>query len=71
MTRHLPLPTDEKPVFFVEIDDQSWFLFYRPIQKLVEILSALAGKLQTGKISIYLTYSFLTLLFLLFLVKSP
>jgi len=71
MTRHLPLPTDEKPIFFVEIDDQSWFLFYRPIQKLVEKLSALAGKLQTGKISVYLTYSFLTLLLLLFLVKSP
>ncbi|MHB1756516.1 MAG: hydrogenase 4 subunit B [Leptospirillum sp.] len=71
MTRHLPLPTDEKPIFFVEIDDQSWFLFYRPIQKLVEKLSALFGKLQTGKISVYLTYSFLTLLFLLFLVKSP
>ncbi len=71
MTRHLPLPTDEKPIFFVEIDDQSWFLFYRPIQKIVEKMSALAGKLQTGKISVYLTYSFLTLLFLLFLVKSP
>ncbi len=71
MKRHLPTPTDEHPVFMVEIDDHSWFWFYQPVRKSVEVLSSLVGKLQTGRISVYLTYSFLTLLFLLFLVKSP
>ncbi len=70
MKRQLPSPEDEKPHFHVTIGDRHWNALYLPVLKIVGFLSALAGKLQTGRISVYLLYSFLTLLFLLFLVKA-
>lgn len=69
MERHIPSPEDENPFFQVSIEDRHWNAFYLPVYKAVVFLSALAGKLQTGRISIYLLYCFLTLLFLLFLVR--
>jgi hypothetical protein len=40
-----------------------------PVARGTEWLARVAGLLQQGRISIYLTYSFLTLLALLFFVR--
>lgn len=70
MERHLPSPEDEKPYFHVSIGDRHWNALYLPVYRTVVFLSGLAGRLQTGRISVYLLYSFLTLLLLLFLVRA-
>lgn len=69
MKRHLPTPMDRDPSYKVEVSDHFWHGLYLPIARLIEFLAALVGRLQQGRISIYLLYSFLTLLFMLFLVQ--
>ncbi len=69
MRRHLPTPMDRDPSYKVEVSDHFWYGLYLPISRLIEFLAALVGRLQQGRISIYLLYSFLTLLFMLFLVQ--
>ena len=44
-------------------------LVYLPIARLAEFVSSKVGLLQRGRISIYLLYSFLTLIALLVLVR--
>jgi len=46
-----------------------WNLFYEPIKQLNEILGIQVGKLQHGRIHIYLLYSFVTLLALLAFIQ--
>jgi hypothetical protein len=53
----------------VSIQDRHWYLFYLPIVRTVEFLSNQIGKLQQGRIHVYLLYSFLTLLTLLLLIR--
>ena len=69
MKRHLPTPMDRNPSYKVEVGDHFWHWLYVPIARMIEFLAALVGRLQQGRISIYLLYSFLTLLFMLFLVQ--
>lgn len=69
MKRHLPSPMDRNPSYKVEVGDHFWHWLYLPIARLIEFLAGLVGRLQQGRISIYLLYSFLTLLFMLFLVQ--
>lgn len=69
MKRHLPTPVDRDPSYKVEISDHLWHWLYLPIARLIEFLASWVGRLQQGRISIYLLYSFLTLLFMLFLVQ--
>jgi hydrogenase-4 component B len=69
MERHLPSPFDSAPRYSVTIDDHSWFWIYRPVARSAEFLARLAGLIQQGRISVYLTYSFCTLLALLFFVR--
>ncbi|PKO26263.1 MAG: hydrogenase 4 subunit B [Betaproteobacteria bacterium HGW-Betaproteobacteria-5] len=69
MKRHLPTPMDRNPSYKVEVGDHFWHWLYLPIARLIEFLAGLVGRLQQGRISIYLLYSFLTLLFMLFLVQ--
>lgn len=69
MKRHLPTPMDREPSYKVEVGDHFWHWLYVPIARMIEFLAALVGRLQQGRISIYLLYSFLTLLFMLFLVQ--
>ncbi|MBI3713568.1 MAG: hydrogenase 4 subunit B [Burkholderiales bacterium] len=68
--RKLPGALDEHPVYEVKIDDPFIVYVYQPIANLVESIAQLAGKLQHGRIALYLLYSFLTLLFLLLLVET-
>jgi formate hydrogenlyase subunit 3/multisubunit Na+/H+ antiporter MnhD subunit len=69
MERHLPSPFDLAPKYWVRIDDYWWHWIYLPIVRGAEWLARLAGLIQQGRISVYLTYSFCTLLALLFFVR--
>jgi hypothetical protein len=67
--RHLPSPFDEKPSYFAKADDHFWYWLYVPIIRSADFLGRVVGKIQQGRISVYLTYSFFTLLVLLLLVR--
>ncbi|HLE67018.1 MAG TPA: hydrogenase 4 subunit B [Burkholderiales bacterium] len=69
MKRHLPGPEDPAPRFSLEIEDRHWYLLYLPVARLTEFVSSRIGLLQRGRISIYLLYSFLTLIALLVFVR--
>ncbi len=53
----------------LHIQDHSWPKIYHPIEKLVYFLARVVGRIQTGNIRIYLGYSFVTLIFLLWMVS--
>jgi hypothetical protein len=67
--RHLPSPFDEKPSYAAKADDHFWYWLYVPIIRSADFLGRVVGKIQQGRISVYLTYSFFTLLVLLLLVR--
>jgi len=69
ITRQLPLPSDKNPIYKVSVEDRTWCMLYEPLVRLVQRLAALAGLLQTGRISSYLMHSFLVLMILLMLVR--
>jgi len=69
IVREVPSPFDAKPHYHGETRDQIWDLIYRPVARLAEWASTLIGKLQHGRISLYLLYSFVTLLALLAFVR--
>ena len=69
MQRHLPSPFDAKPRYAVKAEDPLWYWLYLPVARGAEVLARLVGHIQQGRISVYLTYSFFTLLALLFLVR--
>jgi hydrogenase-4 component B len=69
MQRHLPSPFDAAPRYLVKIDDHFWHWLYLPIIRCADLVARTAGRIQQGRISIYLTYSFCTLLALLFFVR--
>jgi len=68
MRRHLPSPFDAQPRYSVEVEDPLWHGLYLPLARGAEALARLAGHVQQGRISVYLMYSFFTLLALLFFV---
>ena len=53
----------------LQVDDHSWRWIYNPIERLVYGIARIIGRLQTGNIRIYLAYSFITLIFLLWVVS--
>jgi formate hydrogenlyase subunit 3/multisubunit Na+/H+ antiporter MnhD subunit len=65
MQRELPSPFDPAPRYQVQIADRWWAGMYLPIGALVRRLADSIAWVQQGRISIYLLYSFLTLLALL------
>ena len=67
--RHVPAPTDLHPHYQSETHDRLWNLFYVPFKHLNEMISIQVGKLQHGRIHIYLLYSFVTLLALLAFIQ--
>jgi formate hydrogenlyase subunit 3/multisubunit Na+/H+ antiporter MnhD subunit len=68
MERELPAPSDSAPRYRVHIEDRLWRTFYLPIARGVQRLADMIGLLQGGRLSIYLLYSFLTLIVLLVFV---
>jgi hydrogenase-4 component B len=65
MRRHMPDPEDPEPRFTLEIEDRHWYWLYLPVARLAEFISSKIALLQQGRISVYLLYSFLTLVALL------
>jgi formate hydrogenlyase subunit 3/multisubunit Na+/H+ antiporter MnhD subunit len=68
MERELPAPSDPAPRYRVHIEDRLWRVFYLPIARGVQRLADMIGVLKGGRLSIYLLYSFLTLIVLLVFV---
>ena len=68
-TRQLPSPFDAAPRYFVSIEDPFWHWIYVPVAKSADAIARIVGRIQQGRISVYLTLSFLTLLALLFFVR--
>jgi formate hydrogenlyase subunit 3/multisubunit Na+/H+ antiporter MnhD subunit len=69
MQRHLPSPFDDKPRYSVKVEDPLWYWIYLPVARGAEVLARIVGRIQQGRISVYLTYGFFTLLALLFFVR--
>ncbi len=69
MERTLPTPFDAKPKYAVKVEDPLWHWLYLPVARGAEALARLVGRIQQGRIAVYLTYSFVTLLALLLLVR--
>ena len=69
MRRELPDPFDAQPHYHVEIEDRFWVSLYLPVARAVDFVARQAGRLQQGRIAVYLLYSFATLLVLLLLVR--
>ncbi|MBK7334364.1 MAG: hydrogenase 4 subunit B [Betaproteobacteria bacterium] len=67
--RELPSPFDAKPRYQVDASDPWWHWIYVPVARAAELAARFVGLIQQGRISVYLTYSFVTLLALLFLVR--
>jgi NADH:ubiquinone oxidoreductase subunit 5 (subunit L)/multisubunit Na+/H+ antiporter MnhA subunit len=67
--RSLPTAFDEQPSYRSTVEDPIWYWLYLPIARGVERISKLIGRLQQGRISVYLMYSFVTLITVLLVVK--
>jgi hypothetical protein len=63
--QQLPAPDDARPAFREVHEDRVWYWLYLPIARAAEYATGLVTILQRGRISVYLTYSFVTLLVLL------
>ena len=68
MERDLPSPSDRAPRYRIHIEDRLWRAIYLPIARGVQWLADVIGGLQSGRLAIYLLYSFLTLIGLLVFV---
>jgi formate hydrogenlyase subunit 3/multisubunit Na+/H+ antiporter MnhD subunit len=69
MHRELPSPFDALPRYRVTIEDHFWHWIYLPIAAATEFVARLVGRLQQGRIAVYLLYSFVTLIIMLVVVK--
>ena len=67
--RVLPSPSDTEPKYFVRAEDHFWYWLYLPLARAAESVAKLVGRIQQGRISVYLMYSFFTLLALLYFVR--
>jgi hypothetical protein len=67
--RHMPKPADDKPYYWSKTEDRLWYWLYLPVAQAADWVSRLIGALQHGRIHLYLVYSFVTLLTLLFLIR--
>lgn len=64
-----PSPRDSRPRYRETAEDRVWYWLYLPIARAVERVTGLVTLLQRGRISVYLMYSFATLLALLFFIR--
>jgi hydrogenase-4 component B len=70
MRRELPSSFDAAPRYHVTVEDPMWSWVYLRIAGAIEAVSRFVGLLQRGRIAIYLLYSFVTLVALLFLTQA-
>ncbi|MDD5299764.1 MAG: hydrogenase 4 subunit B [Gallionella sp.] len=64
----LPSAFDTHPRYYGRSEDRFWFALYLPIKSITEKLSSWAALLQHGRIHLYLSYTFATLVVLLIFV---
>lgn len=64
----VPKADDKTPLYRMRAEDRFWYVLYLPLTRFVMYLAKWISKLQQGRISYYLTYSFITLLLLLWWV---
>ena len=69
VVKRVPTPFDLHPHFHSEIHDRLWDMFYAPVKRVNDMVGNQVGKLQHGRIHIYLLYSFITLLALLAFIQ--
>jgi len=69
ITLETPSPLDSRPRYRELVEDRLWYWLYLPVARAVERVTALVTVLQRGRISVYLMYSFATLLLLLLFVR--
>ena len=67
--RTLPSPFDTKPHYKVVVEDHFWHWLYLPVARSADVVAKFVGRIQHRRISVYLTFSFCTLLALLFFVR--
>jgi NADH:ubiquinone oxidoreductase subunit 5 (subunit L)/multisubunit Na+/H+ antiporter MnhA subunit len=61
MQRELPSPFDARPRYRVTVEDRFWSWLYLPLASFTALLARWIGRMQQGRISVYLLYSFVTL----------
>ncbi|MFH0934700.1 MAG: hydrogenase 4 subunit B, partial [Pseudomonadota bacterium] len=66
--REVPSPFDTHPRYHGRSDDRLWYILYEPVKQAATKLSSAASLLQHGRIHLYLTYTFVTLIVLLVFV---
>ncbi|MCX7193360.1 MAG: hydrogenase 4 subunit B [Proteobacteria bacterium] len=66
--REVPSPFDTHPKYYGRSEDRLWFILYLPLKQATEKLSSWISLLQHGRIHLYLTYTFVTLVVLLIFV---
>jgi hydrogenase-4 component B len=69
MRRELPSPFDAKPRYRVVVEDHFWSWVYLPLVDVATRVARIVGLLQQGRISVYLLYSFVTLIAILLVVQ--
>jgi len=69
LSQHEPAPEDARPRFSLSAEDRLWYWLYLPVARAVGRLTEVVTLLQRGRISVYLAYSFATLLALLLFVR--
>ena len=67
--RELPSPFDSKPRYSAKTEDKFWYWIYIPFGRAAEYFAGLFGKIQQGRILVYLLYNFVTLIVLLLIVQ--
>jgi formate hydrogenlyase subunit 3/multisubunit Na+/H+ antiporter MnhD subunit len=68
LERHLPSPFDAAPRYFAKAEDPFWQWLYVPLARAADACARVLGRIQQGRIAVYLTGSFVTLLVLLLFV---
>ncbi len=67
--RHMPGPFDASPRYAATTEDRLWYWIYLPIARLNQRIGGWIGRLQHGRIYLYLLYSFATLIALLLFAR--
>jgi len=66
---HHPDPFDRMPRYVCEVRDRFWGLIYFPIARAATFCSRMIGRIQVGRVAVYLMYSFATIIFLMAFVR--
>jgi len=66
---HHPDPFDRMPRYVTEVRDRFWGLIYFPIARAATFCSRMIGRIQVGRVAVYLMYSFATIIFLMAFVR--